>query len=540
MKVSDLENALNNIYQISDKSQQTEFIAWILDISDSEFVRGKDFLMQHNASFKILWELLSHLSVYTVVLEDHYVDRVYRDSYYFYYSAKHFNYSRFCKRLCIFDGILENVFSEYSDEELQEMFIGSIVIRPIPNRSIGRTLLNPKYFLDEGTECWYRLAKYNVTVYGKKLTVKAFPYEMQDGETTSCAETTILNMLDYYSQSYPEYHYLLPSEISKLAQRNSYERIMPTIGLSYELISRIFCDAGFYPRLYAAVKMEKVKFWHILNYYIESGIPVALGLKIGEESKHSIIVLGHTVPDDSRLGKVITCAYDPLSGRVSWICDFSDMVDTYCIMDDNEAPYSIRDCIVKTEGDHHESVLRLNGAEIEYMMVPLYKRMILEAADASDICFSILSDEKIGINDNLFSDYVIDTEKQMGTKEDPWVVRLFMASSRTFRNIRDKQFGKDNREVRDLYNITVFPKFIWICEITTQKLFSEEKVVGEIIIDATSSADAKMDSFIMIHYPGVVYRRMPEDSVERGEIYQYNLKTWSPFERFCGNLRKYP
>lgn len=90
-----------------------------------------------------------------------------------------------------------------------------------------------------------RLAKYVVTVFGKQLEVWAFPYGMQDGETTSCAEVTILNLLDYYSQSYPEYHYLLPSEISHLVEKSSFERRMPTTGLSYELISKVFAKQDF-------------------------------------------------------------------------------------------------------------------------------------------------------------------------------------------------------------------------------------------------------------------------------------------------------
>lgn len=531
------------VFEISNDEERFVFLVWVLMVSDEEACKGKEFLIQHHPSFRVLWNLLSRLHLCTVIVEDHYVDWVYRDSYYFYYSSKHFNYSRFCKRLCIFSGALEKEFYDCTSEELGKRFIGSIVIRPIPGRSIGRTLLAPRYFLPERELCQIRLAKYKITVYGKQLTVEAFPYSMQDGETTSCAEITILNLLDYYSRSYPEYRYLLPSEISKLAELNSYERRMPTTGLSYELISKIFCEVGFYPRLYSAQKMTKTKFRHILYYYIESGIPVALGLKQGPEAKHSIIIVGHKATDENTLGKEITGVYDQETDDTIWTCDIADTVDTYCIMDDNREPYQLSSCIEEKQMKEQSGLLKLNHCEIEYMMVPLYKRMIMEAADAYDICLSILASKKLGIKDFLLMSCFFEgvmtaerTELKLGTKEMPIVMRLFMASSRTFRKKRDEQFRKENREVRDLYNITVFPKFVWICEITTKELHKKGLVIGEIVLDATSSAEVKTDSFIIIHYPNVICRRMPEDYSEAKNIQFEKINAWFPFERFDGNL----
>lgn len=543
----DEHNISDTVFEICNEEQQLYFIAWVLNLSEQELERGKDFLIDHNTSFRVLWKLLSHLSKYTVVVENHYVDRVYRDSYYFYYSSKHFSYSRFCKRLCLFRGSLEHDFYDCSCEELEKCFMGTIVIRPISDRSISRTLLNPHFFLPKDIACKIRLARYNVMVYGKRLHIWAFPYSMQDGETTSCAEITILNLLDYYSQLYPEYHYLLPSEISSLAEKNSYERRMPTTGLSYELISKIFCDAGFYPRLYSAQKMTTIKFRHILYHYVESGIPVALGLKLGEENKHSVISIGYAEPAHDRLGKELTCAYDPESKNVIWTCDTADTVDTYCIMDDNRVPYKLSKCTEEIQDTkQNTSLLKLNECEVEYMMVPLYKRMILEAADAYDICLSILASQKFGIKDFLQTDTLsqelIELDKSIsdsGTRKEPLVIRLFMASSRTFRRKRDEQFRDKNCEVRDLYNITVFPKFVWVCEFTTRELYKLDKVIGEIIIDATSSADAKTDSFIIIHYPNVICRRMPEEFLETKDSEFEKICEWHPFESFHGNLKEY-
>lgn len=539
--VSQEDNDSSNlVYYLSHDSGKNDFIAWILDISEDEYEMGIAKLKKNNAAFNVLHTLISKIGKCTIVLEPCYVDRVYRDSYYFHYSGKHFDYERYCKRICLFDGWLEDKFFDMKSEQLNPKFIGSIVIRPIHGREIGRTLLNPKYFMKNNFG-YMRLTDYDVTVYGKRLHVQAFPYSMQDGETTSCAEITILNLLDYFSQRYSEYHYLLPSSISKIAEQSSFERRIPTIGLSYELISKIFCEAGFYPRLYATKKMEKSKFQHILQYYIESGIPIALGLKVSNNAKHSVVVVGYLRSDKRKISEIQTCTFDSDTMDTVWTCDVADTVTDYCIMDDNVEPYSISECHrISEEEDGSLSALLMGKYEIEYMMVPLYKRMYLEAADAYDICLSLLANKAYSY---FASDKALESLRkqytdidEIGSRDNPFVTRVFMSSSRSFRRHRDIQFNKDNHEIRDIYNVTAFPKFVWVCELSTKKMYMDGKILGEIIIDATSSADAKAESFIVIHYPGVVCYRMQDDLVKGVQPQFYELDDWRPFTCFDGNL----
>ena len=41
------------------------------------------------------------------------------------------------------------------------------------------------------------------------------------------------------------------------------------------------------------------------------------------------------------------------------------------------------------------------------------------------------------------------------------------------------------------------PKFIWVCEISTIELYKENKIIGEIIFDATANA---LDRFAFLVY----------------------------------------
>ena len=537
-----LVDTLNDsFYVVSSRDEISFYAAGILDISETVYDKGIDFLKE-DKSFAILFDIFSMLFTYieshdiqafTFMQEENYVDRVYRDSYYFYFSGKHFCYDRFCKRIFLFANIFNKPLLDLTSAELEKDFVGSIVIRPISGRAIGRTLLNPKYFMGS-EQCFIRKANYNMTAFGKRVSVNAFPYSMQDGETTTCAEITILNLLDYFSRSYSEYHYLLPSDINRIARENGYERSLPTHGLKYEMISKAFCESGFYPRLYSSEKMPKDKFRRILYYYVESGIPLSLGVTTGTQNKHSIIVIGHgkVNVENQRLKQNIYASYDKKSNNIVWICDAADIVDEFCMMDDTQMPYMLTECRL-----HNQNQLRIGNYTIETMMVPLYKKMYLEASDASEIFKVIIASQEYGLN-NSDIEY-IENEMPLGTKNNPLAVRIFMTSSRSLRKCRDEQFANGNEEVRSWYSTTVFPKFVWVCELSTVDMYSK-KVIGEIILDATSSADAYADSLIIAHYPKRIFCRLPQDaqrneiSFDTDEIHE--VKQWQPFLPYDSNL----
>lgn len=185
---------------------------------------GKDFLTKF---------LLSLPRPFTIVQENYHIDRSFRDTYYMYFSNQHFNVKRFSLRLSFFIGEygLERYFSskEENSDELERNFIGCCVINPLIAGSLGRTLIAPQYALrSEDMPAYMRLSEFKVHIYGRTLSVRAFPYRMQDQETMCCAEVTLLNMLEYYSNSYNDYKAVVPSEIIEKVKEHSHERVLPS------------------------------------------------------------------------------------------------------------------------------------------------------------------------------------------------------------------------------------------------------------------------------------------------------------------------
>lgn len=139
---------------------------------------------------------------------------------------------------------------------------------------------------------------------------------------------------------------------------------------------------------------------------------------------------------------------------------------------------------------------------VENIAVPLYKRMFLDASDASAIVRAVLNHEQFGID--IWSDDFLEP------KEDV-IIRLFMASSHSLKEFRSKTLN--NIYARETYAIVPMPRFVWICELYRVNDYDELMAFGEIVIDATSVPSGhSYKSLIMMHYPKVIGIRYPEQS----------------------------
>lgn len=532
--VQESTDKLKNVVAIYSEDELITFLLDILEFGDS--VESEESL-ENDGSFSILKSLLNKMIPCTFVIEEKYVDRIYRDSYYMHFSCKHGEYKRFCKRLFVFKGDIfaENrgeKFSDLNEQSLQKVFIGTIVIRPLREGKIGRSLVNPLFILGEN-DIYLRYAKYSATIYGMRFQIPAFPFSMQNGETTTCAEITILNLMDYFGRKYSEYKSILPSEIAKIVRENDFERTLPTRGLKYTTITKVFSEMGFCPRLYGKnVFADLSQFKRVMHYYIESGIPVAVGTKVDDKTKHSIICIGHGKINYEDIGKKIYAIYDKTMGNYIWIVDSADLCRNYITMDDGRPPYENSEWKTESSIDIKKPDKHMLGNyEPEMLMVPLYKRMFLEAQDAYDICTSALASDEVGIQKFY---------PEIGKRTEPVIIRLFMCSSRNFKQRRISNFGDRNKEVREIYNMLRFPRFIWVCEIYDKEGYQEGNANGEIIVDATASPDEGSKSVLLFHYPKYILAcRRNIECVERlfyeDETF-IEVQDWESFQAYNHNL----
>ena len=493
----------------------------------------------------------------TVMTELYYVDREYRDSYYMYYARKHSDYERFTMRIIIFDGDVMSEIENYHSDALQRCFIGSCVLRPLQVGAIGRSLISPRYILcQKGKDYYIRTSTYRISPLGISLTVEAFPYMMQDGETVTCAEVTLVNLFDYFSAQYTDYRYLCPSEIQKIVSRHSFERSLPSRGLNYEMLSKVLSDQGFEPKLY--MSKQKRATWDIrrcLSRYVESGIPVAVELKNPWTGVyHSIICIGRenrkTAMDvvGSIIRRYSLITEEDQSKSVLHFCDAADAYTEYVIMDDNCVPYQPVEIVPKMipndKGKRKKSVYCMGEQVIYGFAVPLHTRMVIDAEQAESLCLTFLASAELNVA-TLYQQ--IDPHKIDGADrgyetlgkmdENPLIIRLFLTSAATYRKQRVE--ATEHLGMRDVYAHLPLPHFVWVCELYTQCSYDEQNAVGEIVLDGTASPNAEQGSIVLMQYPYRLGFRYPDEpSAMLFERLNGVIQDWKPFKAFDRNVFK--
>lgn len=458
---------------------------------------------------------------FTCVLEEDYVDKVYRDTYYSYFSSKYLGISRNCQRLSLFKGKISarrfNSFSQQNEKFLEQLFVGSIVLRPLKEREIGRTLLDPKKL--SIAPCYVRTTPFNVIIMGHDLNVSAYPFSSQDAEMMSCAETTVWSILEYYGTRYPEYRTVLPSDIISELKKKSTERVLPSRGLNYFTVSELLKTFGFSPRIYAlkAYDNDRDEYHRIFHYYIESGIPVAIGITgkdNGIDIGHSIVGIGH-----SRKRKSLSELKLNYVDKIPFV-DSADFYDEYVVMDDNQIPYTV---------ENYHNFTKYNDTYVDIFDVPLYKRIFLEATDAALNIKAILKAP------NVLS-AILDRNNASVSNDNPVVMRLYLTTSRKYKKMRTMK-ARYIKE-RELYANLLCPKFLWVAELATYEGFQKEEIFGEIVLDATASKFDKLDSIIMLRYFLHIGTRTPDGNIKQLlQEFTMERKNFScPYTMYKNNL----
>lgn len=433
-------------------------------------------------------DLKENLSVF---IEYPYVDKVYRDSYYTYFSSKHNHYYRDCIRVSFFDNVIkpEDFRLKNKVDYLQKHFLGFLIIRPTFPKIIGRSHLNKRAFKkDNFITCQ---VKENVLINGLKLDVYGFPHSSQDIESISCAETTLWAMMEYFGNRYADYRPTLPSQILSVLNRNADQRLLPSNGLTVEQISYALKEFGFGAYVYSK-EAYKAELTNIIATYIESGIPiVAVIQNESGDVGHAAVIMGHE--NDTKIDFRKVKARRDFKNEIKYI-DYTDIKQKYVIQDDNLTPYKLVD--LEWPVEHYVGVDdSFLDCTIEAVIVPLYKKIYLEADKAKKLALYILKDHYFGHDfDNNF------------------VFRFYLASSRSFKS-HIATLNRLEKNVKEALIQSKMPKFIWCAEIYQQTDFNKNKAIGLVILDATEASENKGDALIFAGYPSKCWLRIEKEFV---------------------------
>ncbi len=457
-----------------------------------------------NNSLNQLKKYLAHLRQELYVLIEYpYVDKVYRDSYYHYYSSKNQDFHRNCIRLSFFnEDISLDAFRDINSKvNIKTSYLGFLILRPTFPQIIGRSIISPEAVIKNTFRIC--LVDVDTTANGLKLSVAGFPHSSQNSETITCAETTIWSIMEYFGMKYPEYTPTLPSKISSILSAQSFERIWPSKGLTAQQISYALRELGFGVKVYSRIAYNQ-NFLEILRMYIESGIPVVVAIQNNNGIGHAQCVIGRSRYDDDKI-ETLKMAED--FGNGVKVYNFECMDLDYIYMDDNHPPYVIGK-LENPSGFYTQK--EWQGCSILNFVVPLYSKIYLDAGEARAYAKSVLKR------------YIANLKI---LEEEEVVMKVFLASSRSY---KDYLNGNPNLDpfVKELLLRSPMPKFIWIAEISDKELLINDKVKGLLIIDATAT---KHQALIA----GLIGNTYFTENLN--EILQINISL-QPFESYQNNL----
>lgn len=512
---------------------------------------------------------LTHISSVTVVVELEHIDPSYRDMYYGHYARKFFDSNRNVVRFCFFMGKLNlhtlymeksessrrghdccSIPTEDQEDKLSRRFMGSLVIGSFGGGYIGRTLIDPRFIVDKSVDV--RLSRFPLNVLGRRLYVWAFPYRMQDREVMRCAEVTLLNLMCYYSNEYPDYHQVLPGEILDHERKYSSERVVPARGLGYDKMSRILSDFRFYPRLYnidnysqslriASSLTKRDMFQRTLHWYVSSGIPVAVNVAYPrtKASGHSLICIGYEEPrhisstesseecfviDNKILAKSLRFSgfieSDSTLKSVQ-IVQSADFPRKFVVIDDGQLPYSLRD---------YDDLSSFSGMACTNYLVPLHRSMALDATDAYSNAINILGHQTLGL---------LGWGKDLIENDEVFVMSMFLTSVRGYKRSRmDHERIQGREQFVALYQQVSLPHFVWVVELSRADGYCRGKreVAIELVLDATNGAEGEaIDKIILMRYPDKVFFR---DQMRRGHYYRVDSSEFEQMASYEDNLTR--
>lgn len=443
------------------------------DYTSPEEIREKD----HFAFFKrYLGE--NGLNAKTIVVEKKYISKDFLHDYADYYSLCFKDYSKYCTRVHFFgtsmdSNLLEQlVLGKLEDpRHLMDSYLGFIVVKPIPSKVIGYTVLKHyNQINNDPLRVYWGVRKYTIHIFGQEVAFDSLAFQEQDSVLAACATTAIWTMLNKASI---DHHTVLktPSQITKDAGHSfDGSRLFPNSGLVVEQICHAIEQSGLVCELKndqpegSIKKHVSNKFTkNILNAYSGLGIPIILVVEVPSERTaddqiitglHAITVSGFHVPG-------INVKAFELDFNLNWAAESMDQIYAH---DDQWGPFAKVRFLNYSELETDWSVALNSSSWVRDIIVPVYPKVRISYEDIERIVRGLDPIFKLFFSINKLKDALV------------WDIKV-MPSEEYKKIVRDSGIP-DEQKLKVLF--ASLPKYLWVIACC-----SGENKLLEISFDAT-------------------------------------------------------
>jgi hypothetical protein len=260
-----------------------------------------------------------------------YIDGDYSSDYRRFYAQTFKTYNRHCQRVHFFAEDVAPIIANptWTDrvKALQatskRSYRGFCVVRPLPGASIGRTILHAAGPMGPDLESVVTCrADVPANLLGAELNVVGTSFMQQDSRVGACAQVAIWAGARHMHQRY-KYNWLSVADITRLAAPTTAEESVSLPAgsdfLTSERMIRAINEMGFQPLCF-----EEADIGSAILPYVESGLPVILGLHFGDSIGHAVTVIG----------RVFAKSNNPTARTI-------DYVPAFIVHDDQAGPYML-------------------------------------------------------------------------------------------------------------------------------------------------------------------------------------------------------
>lgn len=442
---------------------------------------SRDNIINNKFHYKFLLEYLGKktddaLKAETVLIEFNYLSRDYLYDFSNYYSLCFSDeYLKKTKRIHFFKTIFteQDFLNEYisnSDNFVNnQSYLGYVVVKPLPNVLIGKTLL--KTYSDNRTEKndetnnghtrKYTTRSNKVHIFGRELLINSVAFQEQDKTISACATCALWSAFQKTTDLFQTYQ-PTPFEITNTAKNLFLNtgRNFPNSGLDEFQIGNVINNLGLVYELRHSDEYlnDNSQCKAFIYSYLKMGIPILLGIEIEDVGYHLITILGFKEKKNKVKLK-------------NGLALKSDQIEMFYAHDDQVGPYSRLEFKQNAFKEYIETSWwkdikgkSKHRATIESIFIPLYDKIRITFDNVHKSIKFI----------NLYLNHILTTGNVT------WDIYLFKSDSYKESILLNKHI-EDSKKHKLLFKS--LPKYIWIAEATVNGI----KIL-EFLYDSTDMA----------------------------------------------------
>ncbi|MBL8577775.1 MAG: hypothetical protein JNK47_11145 [Mesorhizobium sp.] len=252
-----------------------------------------------------------------------------------------------------------------------------------------------------------------------------------------------------------------------------------------------------------------------MNRYVDSGIPVILGLNLGEDIGHAVVASGQVF------------GVAPQADQLPTNPTRAEFCSAFYVNDDQQGP-NLR-MQLKAPASHGETDYSVE--DVTFLIIPLPDKVFVPAEKAEAFAWDLLRTHGTQW-ENLKADYANDLGTSVGVgdvfvealNDNTVIARTYLTYGWKYKHRLLRNRLKD--PVHEAARATELPRYVWVTEFGTLASFSEPKfqrrIFAHCVVDATAKSMGD-DSRLFFHAPGIVISRVHDAANPNGPYTQHTI-----------------